>query len=200
MKSTLALVALAGFATAATAGNSFSLSIVGAPATVDTSAGAVTITVDVIGDASFGTHMLGGAFGVQSDSALVSSMTWSNAAWSSFNTDGGYAGNGNYNDVIFGQLVLPGVPPFDVPAMGSELGQAIGSFQIVIAEGFGSIELAFTNASPFNLEVIDANSGATANSANGDLSLNGATIRVVPAPSAMALLGLGGLVAGRRRR
>jgi len=197
---TFAIAALAGFAAAATAGNTFSLSIAGAPMTVDVSGGDVTFTVDVIGDSSFGTHMLGGSFSMTSGSSLVSNMAWSNAAWSSFNTDNGYAGNGDYNSVIFGQLVIPGVPPFDQPAPGSELGSAIGSMQITVGGGSGVVELALNAGSPFSLEVLDLASGATSQSSSGSLSLNGASINVVPAPSAMALLGLGGLVAGRRRR
>lgn len=196
---TIAIAAIAGFAAAASAGNSFSLSIVGAPMTVDTSMGAATFTVDVVGDSSFGTHMLGGAFSLTSGSSNVLAMAWTPAAWSAFNTDNGYAGGGDYNTVIFGQLVIPGVPPFDQPAPGSELGSAIGSFQITV-EGAGVLDLSLNAGSPFSLEVLDINSGATANSGSGSLSLNGASINLVPAPSAMALLGLGGIVAGRRRR
>ena len=202
MKTSIALVAVAGFAAAASAQN-FSLSIAGAPATVDTTAGAVTITIDIIGNSDFGTHMLGGSFAVNGSgtgSALVSSMSWAAASWSAFNTDGGNAGGGSYNAVIFGQLVIPGVPPFDVPAAGSELGNAIGSFQIVIAQGTGILDLSLEGQSPFSLEVLDLAGGTTANSTNGQLTLNGASINIIPAPSAMALLGLGGLVAGRRRR
>ena len=197
--SSIALVAVAGFAAAASAQN-FSLSIAGAPMTVDTSAGSVTVTVDIIGDSDFGTHMLGGAFTLSSGSGLVEGMSWAAASWSAFNTDGGYSGGGDYGQVIFGQLVIPGVPPFDVPAAGSELGSAIGSFQIVIGQGTGIIDLSLAAASPFSLEVLDLVGGTTAQSSNGTLTLNGASINVVPAPSAMALLGLGGLVAGRRRR
>lgn len=196
---TIAIAAIAGFAAAASAGSSFSLSIAGAPMTVDTSMGAATFTVDVIGDSSFGTHMLGGAFSLTSGSSNVLAMAWTPAAWSAFNTDNGYAGGGDYNTVIFGQLVIPGVPPFDQPAPGSELGSAIGSFQITV-EGAGVLDLSLNAASPFSLEVIDLVSGTTANSSSGSLNLNGASINLVPAPSAMALLGLGGIVAGRRRR
>lgn len=193
---TFAIAAVAGFAAAATAGNSFSLSIVGAPMTVDTSMGAATFTVDVVGDSSFGTHLLGGAFSMVSGSSNVTAMSWSANAWSVFNTDGGYGGNGDYNQVVFGQLVIPGIFP---PAPGSELGGVIGSMQITV-EGAGVLNLDLAGGNPFSLETVDANSGATASSATGSLSLNGASINLVPAPSAMALLGLGGLVAGRRRR
>ncbi len=200
MKSTLALVALAGLASAAAA-QDFTLSITGAPMDIDTTAGDVTFTVDIMGDASVGTHFLGGSYYLNSDSAFVTDMQWTNPSWSSFPTDGGYAGNGNYNQVIFGQLVIPNVPPFDVPAPGSELGGSLGTFQITVAGGsFGTLDLSLDSASPFTLEVVDINTGETFQSVNGNLFLNGASVNLVPAPSAMALLGLGGLVAGRRRR
>ena len=197
---TFAIAAIAGLAAAASA-QDFSLSIVGAPMTVDTTGGSATFSFDVIGDSSFGTHMLGGSFAVQSDSALITSMSWASAEWDGFPTDGGYAGNGNYNAVIFGQLVIPGLPPFDVPAAGSELGSAIGTFTVeVAADSMGVIDFSLLAQTPFSLEVLDNAAGTTANSAQGTLSLNGASVNVIPAPSAMALLGLGGIVAGRRRR
>ncbi|HCT45172.1 MAG TPA: hypothetical protein DF699_08165 [Phycisphaerales bacterium] len=197
---TIALAAVAGLATVASAGADFSLTLVPSAMTVDVSGGAATITIDVIGDSSFGTHMLGGAFTLGSSNALVTDMAWSPASWSSFNTDDGYAGNGNYNQVIFGQLVIPGVPPFDVPAAGSDLGSSIGSFTVTFDGGSGIVDFGLTAGSPFTLEAIDVNTGGTFQSADGSLSLNGASVNVIPAPSAMALLGLGGLVAGRRRR
>ena len=193
---TIALAAIAGLAAAASAQN-FSLTLVPSTMTVDTSGGAATFTMTVFGDADVGTHLLGGAFGLAANGGgdTVQGMTWSPAAWSAFNTDGGYAGNGNYNTVVYGQLVIPGIFP---PAPGSELGSAIGSFSVTV-DGAGVLDYQLTAGSPFTLEVVDEVSGATQNDAGG-ISLGGATINVVPAPSAMALLGLGGLVAGRRRR
>jgi hypothetical protein len=164
---------------------------------VDISGGAVTITMTVFGDAGFGSHMLGGAFGVaNSGDVISSSMSWTAAAWSQFNTDGGDAGNGNYNTVVFGQLVLP---PVFLPGAGSENGGAIGSFTVVI-DAAGTANFDLTAGSPFTLEGVDATTGATQND-GGNISLGSASVTaIVPAPSAMALLGLGGLVAGRRRR
>ncbi len=201
MKNAVCMLAVAGLVGAAGAQN-FSLSIAGAPATIDNSSGAVTITIDIIGDADVGTHMLGGAFAIEATGAILSTgMTWNPAGWSSFNTDGGYAGNGSYNQVIFGQLVIPGVPPFDVPATGSELGNAIGSFQIVIGQGlYGLMHLNFIAQEPFTLEVLDLAAGESYRSSAGNLTLNGVEILIYPTPSSLALLGLGGLAASRRRR
>lgn len=147
-----------------------------------------------------GTHMLGGSFSLVTSSSVVSNMTWTPASWSAFNSDGGYAGGGDYNPVIFGQLVIPGVPPFDVPAVGSELGQRIGSFQVTVDQFCGVLDMELVAQSPFTLEVLDLNTGETFQSSNGNLSLNGATISVTPAPSSLAVLGLGGFATLRRRR
>ena len=195
MKNAVALIAVAGIASVAAAQN-FSLTVV--PSTTSVAEGG-TFTLSVYGDADQGTHMLGGAFSMSSDSALVDSISWSNAAWSLFNTNGGDAGNGNYNEVIFGQLVIPGIFP---PAAGSELGGLIGSFQVnLAAAGAGLIDFQL-NAStgPFSLQSVDSVSGNLFDNSNGQLSLGSTRVTVTPAPSALALLGLGGIAAGRRRR
>ena len=127
-------------------------------------------------------------------------MAWTPADWSAFNTDSGYAGNGDHAGVIFGQLLIFGIPGFDMPADGSDLGMSIGSFQITLGAGTGDINFEFAAGSPFTLQSYNEADGATASSADGSLTLNGATVTVTPAPSALALLGLGGLAAGRRRR
>lgn len=204
MKYAVRAIALAGISMTATAGPvapDFSLSMI---ANGDVFSG-TTITIDVIGDSSVGTHMLGGGFAmsVTENNDLVNNITWQAASWSQFNTDGGYdAGSGDYNQVTFGQLVIPGVPPFDIPAPGSELGQSIGSFVIELDRELNLLDqlsFEFVAASPFSLEVIDINSGETFRSSNGNLALNGFYINI-PSPSGLALLGVGGLAAGRRRR
>jgi len=198
MKKSSIVLALAGLATLANA-QEFSLSITGAPSSIDTTSGA-TFTVDVVGDADVGTHMLGGSLGLISTGFNVENIVWTPASWSSFNTDGGYAGGGIYNQVIFGQLVIPGLPPFDVPAVGSELGHAIGSFQVQIGPtfvGFASLELVAMD--PFSLQVLDIATGEVFDNRTGNLTLNGAEFWL-PTPSSLALLGFGGLAASRRRR
>ncbi|MFG0244738.1 MAG: hypothetical protein ACF8MF_01635 [Phycisphaerales bacterium JB052] len=191
--------ACAGMASVAAA-QDFSLLLVPTQATIECVEGS-TFTLSVFGDASVGTHMLGGSFALDSNSASIASMTWTPASWSSFNTDNGYAGNGNYNQIIFGQLVIPGVPPFDVPAAGSELGGVIGSFQVTL--GIPQPELLqfqLVEQSPFSLEVIDINTGETHRSSDGNLMLGSTSILICPAPSTCALLGFTGLFGARRRR
>ena len=200
MKVAALVIALSGMAGHVSAQN-FSLSIV-APSTGTTG----SFTVDIYGDSDFGTHMLGGGFGLVVDAhcGTIENITWSPAQWSSFNEDGGYAGDGVYNTVIFGQLIIDGIPPFDVPAAGSELGQLIGSFQIQLTSNsdYFDGELNLVEASPYSLEVYDSVSGETRNSSEGNLTLYGAHIYnlVCPTPSTCGLFALSALGAARRRR
>ena len=195
MKNAVALIAVAGIASVAAAQN-FSLTVV--PSATSVAEGG-TFTLSVYGDADQGSHLLGGAFSLSSDSGLVDSMSWANAAWSGFNTDNGYAGNGNYNEVIFGQLVIPGIFP---PAAGSEVGSLIGSFQVnLAAAGTGIIDIAINaGGGDFTLQTVDSVTGDLFDDTQGQLSLGSTRVTVTPAPSALALLGLGGIAAGRRRR
>lgn len=200
MKNAIMIVTLAGLVSAASA-QDFSLTMVGPSASITDFA---TVTVDVFGDATVGTHILGGGFTVDAFTSgfEVLDMAWVPAGWSQFNTDDGHLGGGNYGQVIVGQLLIPGVPPFDVPGPGSEIGGLLGSFQIEVGQltGFWSIDLQLVAQDPFSLEVIDINTGTSFQSSNGNLTLGGFHAAFIPAPSAMALLGLGGLSIVRRRR
>lgn len=195
MKNVIAAAAIAGCASIAGAQN-FSLSIV--PSTTSPSPGG-SFTLSVYGDADIGTHLLGGAFSIESNGDCVQSMQWTNAAWSSFNTDGGYAGGGDYNQVIFGQLVIPGIFP---PAPGSELGALIGSFFVQMDPGIGDFSVTFdlVAGSPFTLETVDAVSGDSYQSTAGNITLGSATVQIIPAPGAVSAFALCGLIGTRRRR
>ncbi len=197
MKHVLIAAAIAGSASCAMA-QDFSLTLVPSVTQVF-SEGSFTITV--YGDADVGTHMLGGAFALESDGDCIASMSWTPASWSGFNTDGGYAGDGDYNQVIFGQLVLGGIFP---PAPGSELGSAIGSF-LVTAEAFSGdmpVEFQLVAGSPFTLETVDAVTGETFQSSNGNLTLGSTTVLFgnIPSPGVLSTACIGGLLASRRRR
>ncbi|MBL4699079.1 MAG: PEP-CTERM sorting domain-containing protein [Phycisphaerales bacterium] len=204
MKNTVLLIALAGLTTTAATAEDFSLSIAGAPTTIDATNGA-TITIDIIGDSSHGEFMISGFYSMVSGSELISNMSWIPVPWA-FNLDDGYAGNGDYNLVGFAQFPFQ----FD-PAQDSALGSAIGSFQIQIAAGsFGVIDFNILAGPEFTLETAFGENqpppmGGAFDYMNdtepgNNLILNGASINVVPAPSSLALLGLGGLAASRRRR
>ena len=159
-----------------------------------------SFTVSVYGDSSFGTHLLGGAFGLEigDGSEFITDITWTNAAWSAFNTDGGYAGNGVHNQVIFGQLVIPDIFP---PAPGSENGELIGSFEVEYAfAGPVFMEFQLTAGSPFSLETVDSVTGQTYQDNGSNISLGSASILVCPSPGCGVLLGLAGIAATKRRR
>lgn len=196
MNKSIPIMMIAGLAACASAQNQFSLSIVPNVTGIIPDS---PFTATVYGDANVGTHILGGGFSLVADHAGVADIAWTPAEWSQFNTDGGYAGNGNYNAVIFGQIILPDVPPFDVPAAGSEIGEAIGSFEITLAQSFvGTITFSLVEEAPFSLEVIDIDTGEAYQSTTDTLSLGSFTI--FPTPSTLALLGMGGIVGARRRR
>lgn len=200
MKNAIALAAVAGLATAASA-QSWSLSISGAPASIDTTVTTV-FTVDIIANADFGTHVSGGSFELDStgaDAAVVN-VTASAAMWAAVGeNDRGYLGNGDHAGLVFGQVIFP---PFFPPSADSALpGAIVGSLVIEVlagSEGILNLNLAADGQSPFGLEIWNEGDGAFNNTAAG--SYGSASVNLVPAPSAMALLGLGGLVAGRRRR
>ena len=203
MKNTVLLIALAGLTTAAMA-EDFSLSIAGAPTTIDATNGA-TITIDIIGDSTHGEFLIGGSFSLVSGSDMISGISWTRRNWF-FGGDDGYAGNGNFSEITFQQIIFQS-DPFHLSGLGS----AIGSFQIQIAAGsFGAIDLSLIAGTPYTLETAFGNNqqppvGGAFDFMNdtepgNNLILNGASINIVPAPSSLALLGLGGLAASRRRR
>ncbi|MBO6739360.1 MAG: hypothetical protein JJ916_05830 [Phycisphaerales bacterium] len=198
MNKVITAAAIAGCASIAAAQN-FSLSLVPSTQTVDTSGGPATFTVTVFGDADVGTHLLGGAFALETNSTCVIDMSWQNSAWSAFNTDGGYAGNGNYDQIVFGQLVIPGIFP---PAPGSELGSAIGLFVVTVDGGnSGPLYMQLVAGSPFTLETVDDVTGLTFQNSSGTLSLGTTTVfACIPTPGACSALMIAGLATSRHRR
>ncbi len=213
MKNAIALAAVAGIATAAAA-QSGSLSIVASSNTIDSTL-TTSFTLSVYGDASVGTHITGAAFNmVASGGGMVTNMvadagvaTWGGLGFE----DQGHTGGGN-TGLVMGQIVFL---PFIQPDAASALGNGpvlLGTFAVTIAaDSVGVIDWSTAGGiGTFALEVIDVNSnpggsppgtysplGGAGDSA---FDFGGVSVNIVPAPSAMAVLGLGGLVAGRRRR
>ncbi len=201
MNKALILGAVAGLASGAAA-QSWSLSIEGAPSTVDTTVTTV-FTVDVVVNADFGTHVSGGAFALDSSGAtdVVVNVGAAAAAWAAVGeANRGYAGGGDHNGLVYGQVIFP---PFFPPQADSSLdgGTIVASLSIeVLAGSTGVLDLNLISdaLAPFDLEIYDEVSGSFNNQVQG--SFGSASVNLVPAPSALALLGLGGLVAGRRRK
>lgn len=202
MKKTITLIAFAGIAAAAQA-QSGSLSIVPSVNTLGTTGASGTMTLSIYGDADFGTAISGGGFGISAvGGSSITDMTASTPLWGELGfQDLGHAGDGNHNGLIFGQLIFP---PFITPFPASLLGNGpvlLGWFQITFeANTWQTIDFTTTGGiGDFTLEIFDEATGGFTQ-LTGDISHGSASVVVTPAPSALALLGLGGLAAGRRRR
>lgn len=202
MKPAAAIIVCATWASAAGAQH-YILSIEGAPEQVDLSQGAVTFDIDIIADVddpSLGTHILSGEFALATTGdALVSQISWSPADWSDFGADGGYAGNGIYNTVGFGQDLIAGQTLDD----GALLGSRVGTFSITLAsqtQARGQFSISVLPSSFLTLLTIDSGTGASYYSTPDTLILRGLTTTIVPAPGAGLGLVMGAGAFGVRRR
>jgi MYXO-CTERM domain-containing protein len=204
MKNTLTLIAVAGLASVASAGSAPSLSIVPSATSIDSTA-VTSFTLSVYGDSEFGTAISGGAFSMSATGGeIVTDMVGAAAAWGALGEmDLGHGGNGNYNGLVFGQLIFP---PFIPAAEDSLLGAnpvLLGVITVNIeANSAGVIDwtTGASDAGDFVLEIFTDDGGEGSFQQFTDVSHGSASVTVTPAPSALALLGLGGIAAGRRRR
>lgn len=192
------VVGLASSAAAQTGG----LVIVPSISTIDSTV-STTYTLSVYASADFGTHVFGGAFNMVNtgDAGIVTGMDFTHATWGAFGqNDFGHSGDGNHDGIRFGQFFIPGLTP---PLADSSLANGdvlIGSFEVTVAaNALGVIDWSTADnpGAGFILEIFDEVSGTTTSLT---ASHGTAQVNIIPAPSSMALLGLGGLVAGRRRR
>lgn len=107
---------------------------------------------------------------------------------------------GNPNDIAAGGISVRQNTPV---ALGADFNTSDGvmgyRFNITVGDGFDRvIDIAAGNFATFSTY---ANAGSTsATPYTGPREDHAASIRVVPTPASLALLGLGGLAAGRRRR
>ncbi|RMH09887.1 MAG: hypothetical protein D6695_12380 [Planctomycetota bacterium] len=206
MKNTLAIVAIAGIAAAATASD-FEIYMV-APATANPGD---TYTVEVWGSVSGGQWVDGvsamAGFGIDAIATAGASGVAANggsviADWAaSFGTDGTVVG-ADLIGTSGGQLanVFNLNPNIDMsnPIM-------LFTFDVTVDAGFvGDITYTPANPNPNGgLAYYPVSTeGASVIAPNDDgttLTLTGATTSIIPAPASLALLGLGGLVARRRR-
>ncbi len=208
MKNAIALIVVAGLAAAASA-QDFEISVV---APVEVAPGA-TYTVELWGSVSGapwvqGTSAMSG-FGIDAvataGAAGVGSITGSNiAGWASgFGTNGTIQG-ANLVGTSGGQLA--NLFGFLNPNINMSNPILLFSFDVTVANGFfGTITYSAANPNvngglSFYPVSTDGASIIAPNNAGTTLTLLSASTRIIPAPASLALLGLGGMVAGRRRR
>ncbi len=191
---------LAGLATAASA-QSGGLSLVPGVTTLDSTVTTV-FTLGVYANADFGTHVFGGGFNLinSGDAGTITSMEFTHASWGEFGgNDFGHAGNGNHDGIRFGQFFIPGLTP-PLPDSALQDGQLlIGTFEVTIAAGAGGIIEWTTALNPGSTSLVEIFDSAD-NSTTQLQGSHGSARIVLPAPSSAAILGIGGLIAGRRRR
>ncbi len=195
MKS-IALMAVAGLATVASA-QSLDITLSWDATSVDfggTATGTVMASFSGFDD---GSYLSSVNFDLIASEALgtvgnVGAVAWNNAG---LGFDGqGTASGADIIGIEASQFSL--IPPFstDNPVM-------VMSFEFTAGDAEGVLSYSSSTAAgaPFSFSVTGPNFSDQPVGFD-DSSFSGDSLRIVPAPSAMALLGLGGLVAGRRRR
>lgn len=195
MKNAIAIAALAGLASAATA-QSLSVNIeFGATSIQVGQSTTVTMTADFTGTGT--PYMSVANFSVVGDDSLATASgvvlgDWNMAALGAATGDALGAGVAN---IKISQQALFGTPDT------TSSGLLIASWTVT-ADAEGVLSYSGVDGAPFSFGINDADN-SFGSATQYDVSVigqNALTITAVPAPSAMALLGLGGLVAGRRRR
>lgn len=192
MKS-IALLAVAGLATVASAQLNVSLSFDKTSIAIGETATA-TVTASFTGAAgsyfsSISANLVANGGFVTASSA--SGLGWGMAALGAVN--GGSANGGSLNGIFAAQQSLFGAVNTGNPF-------TVLTFTVTGAEaGVLTYSAAVANSAPGAFSFTDAAGGPFAQPTYTNAMSSG-SLTVTPAPSAMALLGLGGLVAGRRRR
>jgi len=202
------VLAVAGVSSGAL-GQTASLNIVASQTVVDSSV-TTSITLAVYGDVDWGTHITHAAFrvdavggvGVIDQMSLLEIPLWGVVGFG----DSGDGGDGNHRGIQMGQIVwVPHVLPNGMSALGNGP-VLLGNFEATLFAGsFGEVTWTLNGGVPqYGLEVFDANADPEDVPSQfrsfSSPSTGSATVHVIPSPSSVALLGLCGLIGGRRRR
>ena len=192
MKSAIAIAAVAGLATVASAQNVGTVTLTSSAASVltgETFTIGVVLSDNISGNSVFGFDVevvgAGAAFSSSAPTADASIFGFNGAA-----TASGATGLGGSSDILGPDLN----PSLD--------GVTVYTFQVTAGAEVGSIDFsAQDGAGPNAAMQWGVEGGIVIVPADYDsIEFNGVSVNVTPAPSGMALLGLGGLVAARRRR
>ena len=206
-KNRIVLAAFAGIASGAL-GQSASLSIVASQTVVDSTV-TTSITLGVYGDADLGTHIVECHFGLSAiggAGVVESTELGAVAPWGELREmDMGDAGDGNHNGIYMGQLVFW---PFVLPDPASALGSGpvlLATLDVTLTAGSSGViewtlESLFDGGTTPTLLTTAPSPVHEGYYYHFEPDFGSVTVQVVPAPSGIALLGLGGLASGRRRR
>ena len=198
MKKALALVAVAGLAGIASAQSATMTVTANGGAAVSVAPGTA---VNIAATATWGgTNVqfagLKGAIKVAGDAGAGANFTSAFTAGGLVNLGAFTGGSRTGIDIAVTPAFFTG--GFIVPPSGNNTGLNIGSYQLTIATpGVYTVGFAADATAP-NIRLFP--STASPAFVEAQTTYVGATITVTPAPASLALVGLGGLVAGRRRR
>lgn len=190
------MLAVAGLPTSSLQAQNFSFSLI--PSTTQVAPGAA-FTATMYADANLGTHLISSIFRLNASTlgnSPTSNITWTPAPWSTwFNKDGGYANNGNYNEVAFSYFHTDNDP---APLVGS----ALGHFTFTVSEDWDGRSTFFApvRVQPFSIETYDPITNEYFRGSGSDIEIQGFRINQIPAPSTSALLTLLLIPACRRQR
>ena len=199
MKNAIAIAAVAGIASAATAQ---SISVTAAPSTINPGESyTVTITADstgVVPSGDNGVAFAGFGLTISVDNGVIGLADGDTSSLNqSYLFGAGVTGNGDGSfEIVGGQTANL----FGLLNPGIDLSTSVQiiSFEVTgAAEGFSTVSVATTDGRDFGAAWYpDSQAGASV-----ELQVSeSATVEIVPTPAAVGLLGLGGLVAARRRR
>jgi len=194
MKSAIAIAAVAGIATVASAQNVGTVSLASSAGTVgfgDTFTISVSVSDNISGNSVFAFDIevsgagAGGDFSTGAPTADAGVFGFSGAS-----TATGATGLGGSSDILG--------PDLD-PALD---GVTVYTFQVTAGNTEGVIDFSSADGGGPNAAMQwGVEGGIVILPADYDsIDFGGVSVTVTPAPSGMALLGLGGLVAARRRR